>query len=100
MENTYGIKKITIKAKAHCYCPLGSDYYTNNFEIIIEPNNNIPDYCDVDAFIKNEIEGKSLIIESAIQKIKEFIEAEYKPNSITVCSTVADAVHSEVTVQA
>lgn len=97
MDNSFDIKKIEYKATAHCYCPLGNDWYTNNIIITIYPAYTLVDYCDIDKFIKNEIEGKKYIIEEAVAAIKKEIQ-NMASCDVEVRSTVADAVHGEVTV--
>ena len=51
IENKQGIDFIVMRPKAHCYCPLGADWYTNEFEISMTPDKYFPDYCDVEAFL-------------------------------------------------
>ena len=51
ITNKYGIKTIQISSKAKCYCPLGKDWYTNNFTIFFQVGEIIPDYCEMDKFI-------------------------------------------------
>ena len=51
IENEYGISRIKIESTAKNYCPLGKDWYTNNFAIEIEVADSIPDYCHIDEYI-------------------------------------------------
>ena len=98
LENIYGIKKIQIRAEAKCFCPLGKDWYTNHFLIDIEVAEFIPDYCDVDKFIAENINGKHFIIEEAVAILHEYIKGEYFPASCKITSYVDDATHSTVSV--
>lgn len=98
LANTHGIKKITIFAEAKCFCPLGKDWYTNRFEIDIEPAQYIPDYCDIDKYIAENINGKHMIIEEAVAKLYEYIKGEYAPAKCKISSYVDDATHSAVAV--
>lgn len=98
VQNKYGIKNVTIKARAKCFCPLGNDWYTNKFDIEIGVADCIPDYIDVDKWIAENINGKSMIIEEAVSKVHQYIMDGYKPHSCSVCSHVDDAAHSPVTV--
>jgi len=98
LENTYGIKKIEIKAEAKCFCPLGQDWYTNHFLIEITPAKYIPDYCDIDEFIKEHINGEHLIIENAVAVLYEYIKEQYSPEYCKITSYVDDATHSAVSV--
>lgn len=99
IKNKFGIKHITIKSSCKNYCPLGKDWYTNNFNISISPKDLIPDYCDIDNFIKTEINNKHFIIEEAINKLHSFIITKYKPSDCEVLSYVDDATHSSVIVE-
>lgn len=98
VQNKYGIRNVTINAKAKCFCPLGMDWYTHQFTIDIDVAEAIPDYLDVDKFIAENIYGKSMIIEEATAKVYRYIMDEYQPYSCTVYSRVEDASHSPVTV--
>lgn len=99
VENVFKINEINIDATAKCYCPLGKDWYTNQFTVNMNPSVFIPDYCELDAFIKEEINGKHLIIEAAVAKLYEHITEKYSPAYLEVVSYVDDAAHSAVTVR-
>lgn len=99
IDNDFGIGKITIDCEARCYCPLGKDWYTNQFTIFLEPDKHIPDYCDIDKFVKSEIENKNFIIEKAVMVLHEYLTMTYEPKSCKVVSYAGDATHSPVTVE-
>ena len=99
VKNEYKINQICIDSTAKCYCPLGKDWYTNQFTINMNPSELIPDYCELDAFIKEELNGKHLIIEAAVAKLYELIEEKYSPSYLEVVSYVDEAAHSAVTVR-
>ena len=99
IKNEYGIDEISIDSTAKCYCPLGKDWYTNQFSVTIKPNDYIPDYCELDVFIKDEINGKHLIIEAAVALLFQHITELYDPAYLEVVSYVDDAAHSAVTVR-
>lgn len=98
-KNTQGISYIEIKPYATCFCPLGNDWYENEFTVKLVPYNLIPDYCDVDKFVFDNIAGKSLIIEDAVAKLYQYMVDEYKPLRLTVKSEVTNAGHSHVLVE-
>lgn len=98
VKNTYGIGNIIIRSTAKCYCPLGKDWYTNNFEIEFTPGEYIPDYCESDKWIEENINGKSMIIEEAVDSLYNYLEEMYKPEYLYVTSHVEDAKHSAVIV--
>lgn len=99
IANDFGINKITIDCEARCYCPLGKDWYTNQFTIFFEPDEYIPDYLDVDKFVKEEIDNKHFIIEEAVSVLHEFLTIQYRPKSCRVVSFAGDATHSPVSVE-
>lgn len=99
IENKQGISMIILKPKAHCYCPLGDDWYTNELEINIQVDKYFPDYCDVEKYLNENIRGKSLIIEDVVDMIYEYIKTEYQPKDLEVKSYVNDVTsHSPVIV--
>lgn len=98
VNNTFGIDHITIESTAKCYCPLGMDWYTNQFTVDFQPGEYIPDYCEMDNWIAANINGKSMIIEQAVAMLYEYLRDTYKPIDLQVESDVDDAKHSAVTV--
>ena len=98
VKNVQGISRIVLTPKAICFCPLGNDWYTNEFTITLEPSDYFPDYCDVEKWMDENIRGKSLIIEDAINNLYTYFEEEYKPLSLTVSSFANSRVHAPVTV--
>lgn len=97
-KNKQEINSITICPHATCYCPLGNDWYENEFTIRMVPDEWIPDYCDVDKFITENICGKNLIIEDAVTILYDYLETEYRPDGLVVTSSVDNAGHSPVVV--
>lgn len=98
VKNKYGIRNISIDAQAKCYCPLGRDWYTNQFTIDIEVANDIPDYVKLDEWIAENINEHSMIIEEAVATVYEHVRDEYNPYNCSVHSYVDDAAHGVVTV--
>lgn len=99
INNKYGIKEITMYPTATCFCPLGGDWYENQFEIVMQPSQLIPDYCKVDEWLDENIRGKSLIIEEAVNKFYEYLQETYQPKSVHVFSNVDNAKHFPVRVK-
>ena len=97
-KNEQGITKIKFTQNAQCFCPLGNDWYTNQFTVEIVPNELLADYVDVEKFIRKEISGKTLILEEAVSTLFNYIQTEIKPKYLKVSSYGADAVHFPVTV--
>lgn len=99
LENKQGINTITMKPRAVCFCPLGDDWYTNEFLISIDVADYYPDYCDIEKFLNEKVRGKSLIIEDAVEIVYDYIAEELNPDWIEVTSCVNDVTsHSPVVV--
>lgn len=64
----------------------------------ITPKKWIPDYCEIDKFIREQLDGKSLVIEDAACKLKQWLTGEIHPYWVEVESDVTDGVHGHVTV--
>ena len=77
---------------------MGNDWYTANIEVEIMPDQLIPDYCDVDAFVTRKISGKELIIEQVVYELYQYFEKEYNPASLKVSVKTDNAAHSAVVV--
>ena len=98
IHNSQGISKITYNQITHNYCPIGRDWYTSNVRIEMAPGFLIPDYMELDKFIKDSINQKEMIIETVVEQIYLFIEEHFKPKWLRVTNTVVDAAHGEVAV--
>lgn len=96
IENTQKINGITIETTAKCYCPIGNDIYTNQFTITLYPDKQLPDYCEVDKWIKENIEGKTMIVEEAVNQLYVFFSEYCRPKYLVVKSCVKDADHCTV----
>lgn len=94
----YGVSKIKYTQKCRCFCPIGKADYTNNFTVTITPKKWIPDYCEIDKFIHEQLDGKSLVIEDAACKLKQWLTGKIHPYWVEVESDVTDGVHGHVTV--
>ena len=101
-QNSYSVQKIVYKQKCRCFCPIGKADYTNEFTVIIEPagapNGMILDYCEIVKFIRESLEGESLLIEEAAYRLKQWLDEDVHPRKVTVESAVNDAVHGDVVV--
>lgn len=97
--NTMEIDEITMSISAKAYCPLGKDNYTNQFSIMFEPQDTIPDYIDIEIWVKEHInESKVLTIEDSVHELYEYLLVNYNPSSLKVTSSVDDAAHFPVKV--
>lgn len=99
LKNDYDVKEVVMYPTAKCYCPLGNDWYTNKFEVRMTVGAVIPDYCEVEKWLDENISGKSLIIEEAVEKFHKYITETYSPLSLEVMSSVDDAKHFPVSVK-
>lgn len=99
VKNEYGVKRVTIYPEAICYCPLGKDWYTNKFEASMAVGEVIPDYCEVEKWLDENIRGKSLIIEDAVARFRKYLTETYSPVALEVTSSVKDAKHFPVRIE-
>lgn len=97
-ENKYNISVIRMYKVIHNLCPIGKDLYTNNLDIKIIPGNTIPDYIEVEKSL-DELEGKQMVIEDVVNQVLEKLK-QYEPKKVNVVSSVSDAIHLEVNVEA
>ena len=100
IRNDYGVRTLKMYPSAKSYCPLGKDWYTNEFEVKMQVKDAIPDYCEVEAWLDENIRGKSLIVEEAVSKFRQYLETTYSPVTLEVTSSVCDALHFPVIVEA
>ena len=98
IKNEYKVTSITISGEAKCFCPLGQDWYTNRFTMELQPDEVIPDYCEIDRYIDENINGKHYIIEEAVKILYEYLASTYAPDFLRVSSSVTDATHCAVVV--
>lgn len=96
-KNEQNITAIEFMQNVQCFCPLGNDWYTNQITVEFEPTDTIPDYCEVDDFVRG-LSGKSLLIEDVVASIYNYVYQEYSPAYLRVSSKVDDAKHLPVTV--
>lgn len=95
--NTQGITKINMSQNIQCFCPLGNDWYTNQVEIELIPDKIIPDYCEVDDFVRS-LGGESLIIEDVVKALFDYFKNSYGCSYVKIKSYVNDAKHLSVSV--
>lgn len=98
IENAQGITKIEYSTRSHNFCPIGKDWYTSNIKVVIEPDKQIPDYIELDEYIKDFVDSKHIIIEEVVNSVFTHIKKQYNPKYMIVTNTVTDAAHSPVTV--
>lgn len=98
LENKYQVKKITYKQHCRCFCPIGKQHYTNNFTMTIIPEATIPDYCKIDSWIFDNLEGETLLIEEAAKQLQSWLSDELMC-SVEVQDEVSDASHGHVVVE-
>ena len=96
IKNTQGITTIEFEQKVQAFCPIGKDYYTATIYVVMEPDENIMDYCKTTDFIKS-LGGKSLIIEDLVKVVFDAIK-EYEPMHLEVSAYAESNVHFPVTV--
>lgn len=96
-ENKQGITEIEMEQSIQAYCPLGDEYYTNQVYMQMTGMQVIPDYCDLDKFLRS-LAGSKMIIEDIVATIFNKLDTDCIPEHLIVSSVVTDAVHLNVTV--
>ena len=92
-KNSYGITKITLTKKIHCYCRLGNDWYTNQLLISFTPKNEIPDYVFIDKALEEKCEKQDLLIEECIDMVYNIIREQCpSAENIHIESYIDDSV--------
>lgn len=98
IENRYKVRKLIYKACAHVYCPLGKDWGVVDITAEIFPSEYLPDYLDIDEYIKKEIEGSEHITEEVGYMVYDFIVEQIKPAAVYVdVHSNNDSMHDCVT---
>lgn len=92
-KNTQQITEITMMFTSHNYCAIGKDWYTIHFTLTMEPDELIPDYCEIGNFADNVLDGKELVTEDAIKMLAEFVIGQYKPKHYKITADVSDSTH-------
>lgn len=98
IKNTQKIREIKMFPDAYTRCELGGDFYKNSMEIEFSPDACYPDYTEVQTWIMENIDGKTLNIEEVVAKVYEFLQFEYSPaflkviNRVTNCRTHFDVL--------
>ena len=96
-ENVHGITRIKFKQNIQCFCPLGNDYYTNQVSVLFVPDEVIPDYCEVEQYMR-KMSGNKYTVEDTVFMVFDYLNTKYKPKYLKVTSYADDAVHFEVEV--
>lgn len=98
IPNTEKIDKIVMKPTACVKCAIGQDWYSCQFEAVFVPSVYYPDYMEVERFVMEEIDGKELNIEQAVERLDDFLR-EYKPARLCVkCNVKGCKLHFDVEV--
>lgn len=100
LPNKENVSEIVMRPTVHCLCTLGGDWYSIDFEVRFVPAEYYPDYMDVAAFLAENIDGKSLNIEEALELVGVYLKTVYVPESLTVTADIKNAkTHFPVTVK-
>lgn len=92
IRNNEGISKIVMKPFAECLCAIGRDWYHIEFEVTFMPSKYYPDYMDISKFISDNISGKEMNIETAVDVLGTMINKDYQPHMLTVKGIVNKVV--------
>lgn len=99
IENKQDINLIIMKPDAYCRCEIGGDFYRNSLEISFLPDNYYPDYTEVQEWIMQNVDGKTLNIEDVVELIYNFLMETYQPIDLEIKNEVKGCrTHFDVTV--
>ena len=92
IENKENITEIIMKPFAECLCVIGKDWYHIQFEVHFTPVEYYPDYMTVAKYIGNNISGKEMNIETAVDTLGKMLKTTYNPSLLTVKGIVDKVV--------
>ena len=92
IPNKENITKIIMKPSAECLCAIGKDWYHIQFEVHFTPVEYYPDYMTVAKYISDNISGKEMNIETAIDTLGKMLKTTYNPSLLTVKGIVNNVV--------
>lgn len=95
--NTNQITQIEFTQNIQCFCPLGKDFYTAQVSVSMHPDKYIPDYCEIEAYMR-KLSGRDLIIEDLVGEVYEYLNHLINPGKLKVTAYVNDAAHFGVIV--
>lgn len=99
IPNKQGINMIIMEPVSYNICEIGGDHYQNKYTITMNPGDTYPDYMEVQAWIMENIDGKTLNIEDAVAMIYDMLEHEFHPVNLQVETEVEGCrTHFNVTV--
>ena len=99
IPNKQDIAMIVMKPDAYVRCELGGDFYKNCLEINFMPSDCYPDYTEVQTWIMDNIDGKTLNIEDVVNKVYAFLQDTYHPADLEVLNEVKGCrTHFDVTI--
>lgn len=90
--NKENITEIIMKPFAECLCAIGKDWYHIQFEVHFTPVEYYPDYMTVAKYISDNINGKEMNIETAVNTLGEMLKTTYNPSLLTVKGIVDKVV--------
>ena len=100
IKNEQRIKKIRMFPDAYTRCELGGDFYKNQMEIEFTPDEFYPDYTEVQNWIMENIDGKTLNIEDVVGEIYSFLDYGYSPEELHIINRVSNCrTHFDVIVE-
>lgn len=84
VQNKENITEIIMKPFAECLCAIGKDWYHIQFEVHFTPVEYYPDYMTVAKYISDNISGKEMNIETAVDTLGKMLKTTYNPSLLTV----------------
>lgn len=97
-KNTMGITNIKMFANLQAFCTIGKAFFTASMTIELTPGEIIPDYIEVEDYIR-ALSGQTLLIEDCVDLVFNYVTENYKPLKLVVSAHTGDAKHMPVTVE-
>lgn len=88
IKNTQGIDRIVMYPVAYTRCEIGGDWYKNELEIELFVGDFYPDYMQMEEYIMQEIDGKTLNIEDVVERIYNKIMVEFSPQALVITNRI------------
>lgn len=98
MKNDYGPLTVLMFPAVHCFCDLGYQWYNAELTISMKLGDELPDYCEVQKYITENVNGKHLIVEKMVEKVFNYLET-YRPLALAVEAEVGAGEHFPVIIR-
>lgn len=99
MNNKFGTITIEMSPSIVHFCPLGKQWSKTELTARLVLGEKLMDYMDVDEWLRQNIDGHSMIIEEVVTSFFEYLDKEYTPMSLMVEGRAERGKHFPVVVR-